>query len=84
MNIIAKIKSVLSHLFGWLRHGTRTSRPSEGQVHKMLNTNIGGPNMPKHQPCPKHGGSRKRLEKTGNGAFYHCWCGDFFVRAPGF
>jgi len=33
---------------------------------------MGGPNMPKRQPCPECAGWRKRARKTVAGAFYKC------------
>ena len=48
---------------------------------RPVNTRQPGPNMPKSQPCPVGHGWKRRKEKTMGGANYHCWCGDFFVRA---
>jgi hypothetical protein len=39
-------------------------------------TSMGGPNMPKRQPCPKCNGQRPRVEKVDSngmrGAYYFC------------
>jgi len=52
---------------------------------RFVDTSLGGPNMPKYQPCPSPacGVNRKRVSKTEGGANYRCVNhGDFFVRSP--
>jgi predicted RNA-binding Zn-ribbon protein involved in translation (DUF1610 family) len=54
----------------------------EERVERMVITSRGGPNMPKHQPCPACGSwAAKRDSKTVGGANYICPNhGSFFVR----
>ena len=39
---------------------------------RVISTDMGGLNMPKKQPCPIHGGQRKRENKSITGAWYYC------------
>jgi len=45
----------------------------------LINTSLGGLNMPKYQPCPKCRAGAKRRFKTDFGASYLCRCGNSFV-----
>jgi len=57
-------------------------RIRERKRQRYVNTQLGGINMPKYQPCPLCGRGSKRREKTLGGANYHCPShGIFFVRA---
>ena len=49
----------------------------------FVDTSLGGPNMPKYQPCPNGDRDCKRINKTEGGARYRCVNhGVFFVRSP--
>ena len=57
-------------------------RPKEKKLVRRRSTALGGPNMPKYQPCPDCGKWAKRVSKTMNGANYqHGNHQSFFVRA---
>lgn len=51
-----------------IRHEKRKKR-DEG---RLINTRYGGPNMPKHQPCPLCRAWVKRIRKAMGGAHYYC------------
>jgi len=57
-------------------------RPEAVEQKRRLITSLGGPNMPKRQPCPDCRRWVKRDSKTAEGAYYLCPVdGLFFVSA---
>ena len=60
----------------------RERRPKVKEQVRRMSTALGGPNMPKRQPCPDCRRWVKRDSKTAEGAYYLCPVdGLFFVSA---
>lgn len=89
MKVWNKVKAILSQLLNWLRRrvksveSTSKVKKVDEELARLVSTKRSGPNMPRRQSCPNGHGRKRRDHKTMGGAYYHCWCSDFFVRSPG-